>query len=62
MLDMDNADAGTKGGSRMLRDEVTPDDIASVVASWTGDRAAAKLKLTPARSCYVQFTLASRPL
>lgn len=36
VLDMDNADTGTKGGSRMLRDEVTPDDIASVVASWTG--------------------------
>ncbi|CAM9110882.1 unnamed protein product [Laminaria digitata] len=36
VLDMDNANAGTKGGSRMLRDEVTPDDIASVVASWTG--------------------------
>lgn len=36
VLDMDNADIGTKGGSRMLRDEVTPDDIASVVASWTG--------------------------
>lgn len=45
---MDNADTGTKGGSRMLRDEVTPDDIASVVASWTGDRAAAKLNVTPA--------------
>lgn len=26
------------GGSRMLRDEVTPDDIASVVAAWTGKR------------------------
>lgn len=61
VLDMDNADAGTKGGSRMLRDEVTPDDIASVVASWTGDRAAAKLNLTPAWSFYVQFTLAPRP-
>lgn len=29
--------AGGDEGSRMLRDEVTPDDIASVVAAWTGD-------------------------
>lgn len=35
VLDMD--DGVSKDGSRMLRDEVTPDDIASVVASWTGD-------------------------
>ncbi|CBJ25903.1 ATPase [Ectocarpus siliculosus] len=36
VLDKDGADSHTDGGSRMLRDEVTPDDIASVVASWTG--------------------------
>lgn len=36
-LDMDDDAAESKSGSRMLRDEVTPDDIASVVASWTGD-------------------------
>eukprot|EP00904_Undaria_pinnatifida_P006538 jgi/Undpi1/3013/HiC_scaffold_14.g06390.m1 len=36
VLDKDDAGAGVEGGSRMLRDEVTPDDIASVVASWTG--------------------------
>jgi len=36
-LDTDDDAAENKGGSRMLRDEVTPDDIASVVASWTGD-------------------------
>lgn len=35
-LDMDDGPSDTKGGNRMLRDEVTPDDIASVVASWTG--------------------------
>eukprot|EP00903_Cladosiphon_okamuranus_P019530 g17961.t1 len=35
-LDMDDGTSDTKDGSRMLRDEVTPDDIASVVASWTG--------------------------
>lgn len=35
-LDMDDGASDTKDGSRMLRDEVTPDDIASVVASWTG--------------------------
>lgn len=35
-LDMDDAPSETSDGSRMLRDEVTPDDIASVVASWTG--------------------------
>lgn len=33
---MDDGASDTKNGSRMLRDEVTPDDIASVVASWTG--------------------------
>lgn len=37
VLDMDDGVSDTKDGSRMLRDEVTPDDIASVVASWTGD-------------------------
>lgn len=62
VLDKDNADAGTKGGSRMLRDEVTSDDIASVVASWTGDRGTAKLKLIPARSFCVQFKLVPRSL
>lgn len=36
-LDTYNGDSDTKDGSRMLRDEVTPDDIASVVASWTGE-------------------------
>lgn len=36
VLDMDGAASSVQGGSRMLRDEVTPDDIASVVASWTG--------------------------
>lgn len=37
VLDMDDGNSDTKDRSRMLRDEVTPDDIASVVASWTGD-------------------------
>ncbi|CAN0283837.1 unnamed protein product, partial [Scytosiphon promiscuus] len=36
LLDTYNSDTQIKDGSRMLRDEVTPDDIASVVASWTG--------------------------
>ncbi|CAN0108368.1 unnamed protein product, partial [Hapterophycus canaliculatus] len=36
LLDTYDGDSDTKDGSRMLRDEVTPDDIASVVASWTG--------------------------
>ena len=35
-LDNDDSTSDPKNGSRMLRDEVTPDDIASVVASWTG--------------------------
>ncbi|CAN0090748.1 unnamed protein product, partial [Sphacelaria rigidula] len=29
--------SGADANSRMLRDEVTPDDIASVVAAWTGE-------------------------
>ncbi|CAM9332954.1 unnamed protein product [Ascophyllum nodosum] len=32
----DSASSANGNGSRMLRDEVTPDDIASIVASWTG--------------------------
>ncbi|CAM9769062.1 unnamed protein product [Pylaiella littoralis] len=36
VLDMNDGLSENKDGSRMLRDEVTPDDIASVVASWTG--------------------------
>ena len=47
VLDKDDAGAGVEGGSRMLRDEVTPDDIASVVASWTGDAVAVKLNVAP---------------
>lgn len=36
VLDSEGA-SGRDGSTRMLKDEVTPDDIASVVAAWTGE-------------------------
>lgn len=35
---LDSDDDSSERSNRMLRDEVTPDDIAAIVASWTGNR------------------------